>query len=66
MRDLYDLLEREQELTQQYLHLDYVVNVCDRDSDGNQALMRGVESKLAKVNKKIVKAMKRELKERRV
>lgn len=64
MKPLTDLLDREQDLLEQHSMLDFEINVCDRDSDENQAFMRGVEQRLAKINKKIIKALKRELKER--
>ena len=64
MASLYDLLDKEMDLIDEYQRLDFQLNVCDRLYEGYDEELRIVERKLEKINKKIKKALKKELEKR--
>lgn len=62
MADLYDLLEKEENLLADITL--YRFDIEQRECDDHIDDLREVEQKLRKVRKKIIKKLKKELKER--
>lgn len=62
MPSLLKLLKKERALEGWEAYCDYDVNVCDRDDLMDE--LRITNEELKRINKKIIKALKKELKER--
>jgi hypothetical protein len=64
VKNILELLKEEEELLDQHQHFDYRINVCDDEDEYLLQEWRENSRKLEKINKKIIKALKKDLKYR--